>query len=77
MIDFEAVIVDGGFPPDVCARIVAATRAAISDLDLQGIARPHIEQGQVGSAARAIGAASLPLFSRYLLDQNVLFKQMQ
>ncbi|HBU97268.1 MULTISPECIES: ROK family transcriptional regulator [Thalassospira] len=77
VIDFEAVIVDGGFPPDVCARIVAATRAAISDLDLQGIARPHIEQGQVGSAARAIGAASLPLFSRYLLDQNVLFKQMQ
>ncbi|RCK46218.1 ROK family transcriptional regulator [Thalassospira profundimaris] len=77
VIDFEAVIVDGGFPADVCARIVAATRAATNDLDLQGIERPHIEQGQVGSAARAIGAASLPLFSRYLLDQNVLFKQMQ
>ena len=77
VIDFEAVIVDGGFPSDVRARIVMATRAAISDLDLQGIARPRIEQGQVGSAARAIGAASLPLFSRYLLDQNVLFKQMQ
>jgi len=77
VIDFEAVIVDGGFPSDVCARIVAATRAATMELDLQGIERPHIEQGQVGSAARAIGAASLPLFSRYLLDQSVLFKQMQ
>lgn len=77
VIDFEAVIVDGGFPPDVCARLVAATREATSKLDLQGIDKPHIEQGQVGSAARAIGAASLPLFSRYLLDQNVLFKQMQ
>lgn len=77
VIDFEAVIVDGGFPPDVCARLVAATREATSKLDLQGIDQPHIEQGQVGSAARAIGAASLPLFSRYLLDQNVLFKQMQ
>lgn len=77
VIDFEAVIVDGGFPPDVCARLVTATREATSKLDLQGIDKPHIEQGQVGSAARAIGAASLPLFSRYLLDQNVLFKQMQ
>ncbi|MEQ9346200.1 MAG: ROK family transcriptional regulator [Thalassospira sp.] len=77
VIDFEAVIVDGGFPSDVCARIVSATRAAMTELDLQGIARPHVEQGQVGSAARAIGAASLPLFSRYLLDQSVLFKQMQ
>ncbi len=76
VIDFEAVIVDGGFPADVCERVVAATRAAISELDLQGIERPRIEQGRVGSAARAIGAASLPLFSRYLLDQNVLFKQM-
>ena len=77
VIDFETVIVDGAFPRDICARIVDATRGAISDLDLQGIARPRIEQGQVGGAARAIGAASLPLFSRYLLDQNVLFKQMQ
>ncbi|RCK07401.1 ROK family transcriptional regulator [Thalassospira xianhensis MCCC 1A02616] len=76
VIDFEAVIVDGGFPKDVCARIVDATRKAMLKLDLQGIATPHIEQGMVGSAARAIGAASLPLFSRYLLDQNVLFKQM-
>jgi predicted NBD/HSP70 family sugar kinase len=76
VIDFEAVIVDGGFPADVCARIVAATRRAISKLDLQGIECPQIEQGQVGSAARAIGAASLPLFARYLLDQNVLFKQI-
>ena len=76
VIDFEAVIVDGGFPKDVCARIVDATRKATLKLDLQGIAPPHIEQGAVGSAARAIGAASLPLFSRYLLDQNVLFKQM-
>lgn len=76
VIDFEAVIVDGGFPKDVCAKIVEATRKATLKLDLQGIAPPHIEQGVVGSAARAIGAASLPLFSRYLLDQNVLFKQM-
>ncbi|WP_417812295.1 ROK family transcriptional regulator [Thalassospira alkalitolerans] len=76
VIDFEAVIVDGGFPRDVCARIVDATRKATLKLDLQGIEPPHIEQGAVGSAARAIGAASLPLFSRYLLDQNILFKQM-
>ncbi|MDP2697224.1 ROK family transcriptional regulator [Thalassospira sp.] len=76
VIDFEAVIVDGGFPRDVCARIVAATRKAMLKLDLQGIATPHVVQGAVGSNARAIGGASLPLFSRYLLDQNVLFKQM-
>jgi hypothetical protein len=36
---------------------------------------PDIIEGMVGSQARAIGGASLPLFDRYLLDHNVLFKE--
>jgi predicted NBD/HSP70 family sugar kinase len=77
VIDFETVIVDGGFPPYVRDRVVAAIRDAVTGLDLQGIAMPRVEPGVVGNGARAIGAASLPLFSRYLLDQNVLFKQVE
>ncbi len=37
---------------------------------------PEILEGAVGSRARSIGGASLPLFSRYLPDQNVLFKEL-
>jgi predicted NBD/HSP70 family sugar kinase len=73
-LDFEAVIVDGGFPEDVRARLAAATRAAMAELDLQGIVVPQVLEGRVGRDARAIGAAGLPLFNRYLLDRNVLFK---
>jgi predicted NBD/HSP70 family sugar kinase len=76
VIDFEAVIIDGGFAAPIRAAIVQAAKRALSGLDLQGIAPPVIEEGQVGSAARAIGAASLPLFSRYHIDQSVLFKEM-
>lgn len=76
VIDFEAIIVDGGFPPAIRTRLVEATRAAVGALDLQGIARPEIEEGLIGPAARAIGAASLPLFSRYHIDQSVLFKEL-
>lgn len=74
VIDFSAAIVDGGLPPAVRERIVAATRAGIEKFDLQGIAAPAIVEGSIGSAARAVGGASLPLFNRYLLDLNVLFK---
>ncbi|WP_217351115.1 ROK family transcriptional regulator [Thalassospira marina] len=77
VIDFETVIVDGGFPAFVREKIVNAIRREFNGLDLQGIAMPRVEPGAVGSGARAIGAASLPLFSRYLLDQNVLFKQVE
>lgn len=75
IIDFSAVVIDGGFPDWVRQRIVEATRNALGAHDLQGVVMPEIIEGAVGSQARAIGGASLPLFSRYLLDQNVLFKE--
>ncbi|MBB3976439.1 putative NBD/HSP70 family sugar kinase [Rhizobium azooxidifex] len=74
VIDFSAAVVDGGFPDWVRERIVTATRAALGQHDLQGVIMPEILEGEAGSQARTIGAASLPLFARYLLDQNVLFK---
>ena len=76
VIDFSAVIIDGGFPAWVRERVVSATQAAVARLDLQGVTLPEIVAGAVGSSARSIGGASLPLFSRYLPDQNVLFKEL-
>ncbi len=76
IIDFPAAIIDGGFPEWVRTRLVSATRAALERYDLQGIIVPDIIEGLVGDQARAIGAASLPLFARYLTDQNVLFKEL-
>lgn len=76
IIDFPAAIIDGGFPEWVRARLVTATQAALERYDLQGIIVPDIIEGKVGDQARAIGAASLPLFARYLTDQTVLFKEL-
>jgi predicted NBD/HSP70 family sugar kinase len=74
VIDFPAVIIDGGFPADVRRRVVAATQAAMRKLDLQGIQAPAIIEGEVGPNARAIGGACLPLLNRYILDQTQLVK---
>ncbi|TCN36281.1 ROK family transcriptional regulator [Sinorhizobium americanum] len=76
IVDFSAAVIDGGFPSWVRARLLAATRKALQALDLQGVTVPDLVEGAVGSHARAIGGASLPLFSRYLLDTNVLFKEL-
>ncbi|MBX9458249.1 MAG: ROK family protein [Rhizobium sp.] len=76
VVDFEAVIIDGGFSAAIRSAIAAVTRRELAGLNLQGIAMPVVEEGLVGSSARAIGAASLPLFSRYHIDQSVLFKEM-
>ncbi|MEF0940189.1 ROK family transcriptional regulator [Rhizobium sp. BR 362] len=76
IIDFSAAIIDGGFPDWVRERVVRATIKAASELDLQGVVMPEIIEGAVGPQARAIGGASLPIFARYLIDQNILFKEI-
>ena len=76
-MDFEAAVIDGSFPPDVRRQLVDATREAISSVDFRGIEVPEIAPGTIGVNARAVGGASLPLFARYLLNQNVLFKEME
>ncbi len=77
IIDFSAAVIDGGFPGWVRERIVRATIYEAEKLDLQGVVMPEIIEGAVGSQARAIGGASLPIFARYLTDQNVLFKEIE
>ncbi|MDZ7603102.1 MAG: ROK family transcriptional regulator [Hoeflea sp.] len=70
IIDFEHVIIDGGLPAEVREKIVSATRAEVGHYDLRGLAVPSILPGTVGHLARALGAASLPLFDKYLIDRN-------
>ncbi|WP_394690691.1 ROK family transcriptional regulator [Hoeflea sp.] len=72
VIDFEHAIIDGGFPADVRTRIVEATRREVAGFDLRGLELPRILPGTVGPVARALGAASLPLFDKYLIDRNTL-----
>jgi len=76
IIDFGAAIIDGGFPAWVRKRLVIATIESVRRLDLQGVIIPDIIEGRVGSHARAIGGASLPIFAKYLTDQSVLFKEV-
>jgi predicted NBD/HSP70 family sugar kinase len=75
VVDFPAIIIDGGFPPAIRRRIVDATRSALAEIDLQGIAAPAIVEGEIGQNARAIGGACLPLLNRYILDPTSFVKE--
>jgi predicted NBD/HSP70 family sugar kinase len=74
VIDFEAAIIDGWMPASVRQRLVAATQAAISKVDVEGLRIPLVREGTVGIHARALGGASLPLSERFLISANALSK---
>ncbi len=70
VIDFEAAIVEGWMPVAVRAALCAAIGRALLKLDAEGIQLPSVEEGHIGSGARVIGAASLPLSDRFMIDGN-------
>ncbi len=75
VVDFEAIIIDGAMPANVRAELVRKTRLAVASHDLRGLPNFNIEEGSIGSDARAMGAASLSLFANYIIDRDVLFKE--
>jgi len=74
VIDFEAVVIEGAFPHDVRARLVARVAAEVSALDRRGLSGFEVVEGSIGRDARAVGAAALPLLASFARDREVLFK---
>lgn len=70
VVDFEAIIVDGGFPAPVRQNLVTRIATRLTTLDRRGLSPFTVLGGDVGGTARAIGAACAPIFSRYLLNTH-------
>lgn len=75
VMDFEAMVIDGSIPDDVRSRIVEKIRIHLQKLDLRGVPPFSIVEGLIGRDARALGAASLPLFAKFIIDRDILFKE--
>jgi predicted NBD/HSP70 family sugar kinase len=75
IIDCPVVIIDGAMPPGVRQRLVDEVRRCLARINLDGISPFAVAEGTLGIDARALGAASLPLFANYMTDRDVLFKE--
>ncbi len=76
LVEPEAAVIDGWLPAAVRDALVARTAAALQRLDFVGIDRPRVTAGSVGPDARALGAASLPLSRKFLVDQKAFLKPL-
>lgn len=70
VIDFEAILIDGAFPAEVRDELVKRVRRYLQNQDKRGLIAPIVDPGTIGENARAIGAASGPIFAQYLLNTN-------
>lgn len=76
VLDFEAVVIDGALPSVERAKLVEVTRRAIARLERQGLSPFEVVEGTIGTFARAMGGACLPLLANFAADRDVLFKDI-
>ncbi|WP_320822672.1 ROK family transcriptional regulator [Reinekea sp.] len=75
VIDFEAVMVDGGFPADICMRLVREVQIHLESLDKQGVVCPDIKAGHFNYRAGVLGAAAYQISTEFMIDQNTLLQR--
>ena len=68
-------MIDGSLPANIRSELVNLIRQHLQNMPLPGLQTPEIYQGSIGANARVLGAASLPLSERFLVDQNAFLQQ--
>jgi len=73
-LDVDAVVLDGSFTRAMLERLIAATQAAMQAYDWEGLWPATLVAGTMGSDARAMGGALLPLHENFAPDRDVFLK---
>ncbi|HSW08473.1 ROK family transcriptional regulator [Aquabacterium sp.] len=74
LLDLDCVILDGSFSRKLQEALLAAVERALADYSWEGINPPRLMPGTIGSDARAIGGALLPLYANFAPDRDLFLK---
>ncbi len=75
LLDLDAVVVDGSISPALLRALMQQTEKALALVRFDGIHAPTLVTGKVGSMARALGGALLPLHAQFFPDKDIFLKQ--
>jgi predicted NBD/HSP70 family sugar kinase len=73
-LDVDAVVVDGSFAPELLALLLAELERALERRDWEGMWRPTVLAGNIGTDARALGGAILPMQACFGPDRDLFLK---
>jgi predicted NBD/HSP70 family sugar kinase len=74
LLDLEGVIVDGSISRELLRALLDELEVALAAYSWEGVRRPAALAGAIGSDARAIGGALLPLYANFAPDRDLFLK---
>ena len=74
LLDLDGVILDGSFSRELLAAVATSVGEALDRYSWEGVVRPRLLPGTIGSDARAIGGAMLPLYANFAPDRELFLK---
>jgi predicted NBD/HSP70 family sugar kinase len=74
LLDIEGVVLDGSFSRELQAALLDETAGAMARYSWEGVSRPQLVPGSIGSDARALGGALLPLYANFTPDRELFLK---
>lgn len=74
LIDPGHVVLDSSGHPALLARLLERSTQALSHYSWEGVRRPTLLGGVIGTDARAVGAALLPLHAHFAPDRELFLK---
>jgi predicted NBD/HSP70 family sugar kinase len=74
LIDLEAVVVDGEIDRQLVREIIRRTQRELDRIEWEGMVRPQLLEGTIGTDARAMGAAILPLYAHFAPMHELFLK---
>jgi predicted NBD/HSP70 family sugar kinase len=76
LLDLDGVIIDGSFDRSLLHVLLDAVDSAMNEDPWEGVARPALLPGTIGSDARALGGALLPLYAGFSPDRELFLKAL-
>ncbi|MEJ8838239.1 ROK family transcriptional regulator [Ramlibacter sp. AN1133] len=74
LLDLDGIVIDGSFGRTLLAALLDRLDAALGAYSWEGVARPTLHAGAIGSDARALGGALLPLYANFAPDRDLFLK---
>jgi predicted NBD/HSP70 family sugar kinase len=74
LLDLDGVIIDGSFSRELLRATLTGIGPAMDRYSWEGVARPSVLEGTIGSDARAMGGALLPLYAHFAPDRALFLK---